>query len=475
MPSGSPTSPTSCQSTSAAARPIAATARSPSRSLTVVAVVHRLQGRVDRDVRGRRQAGRGQRPGEQPSHGRRVDLRRARCVSCTRTRTTRRATASIGSSIRRTARSTSTPTSSRSRLTACSRASTSRTSRPRYRLTVDAPADWAVVSATRSSRASRSGRTAAATGSRRPQPFSTYLLPLIGGPVALGRDGTRRRRRWASIARRSMARYLERRGRRAVRGHPPGASTSTPTCSTSRTRSRKYDQLFVPEFNAGAMENVGAVTFHDIFLFRDPPTETQRLTRAEVVLHELAHMWFGDLVTMRWWDDLWLNESFATYIVVPRARPRRPASRGAWQSFNGTLKPLAYREDQLVTTHPIAADRGRHRRGASSTSTASPTRRARRCSSSWWRPSARDAFREGMRAYFRRHAWGNATLADFLAALGEAARPRPSTTWARLWLGDERRSTPSRHAGRRDDGTHRQLHPAAERARRPPDAATARA
>jgi aminopeptidase N len=69
----------------------------------------------------------------------------------------------------------------------------------------------------------------------------------------------------------------------------------------------KYDQLFVPEFNAGAMENVAAVTFHDSFLFRDPPTETQRLERAEVVLHELAHMWFGDLVTLRWWNDLWLN------------------------------------------------------------------------------------------------------------------------------------------------------------------------
>ena len=82
----------------------------------------------------------------------------------------------------------------------------------------------------------------------------------------------------------------------------------------------KYDQLFVPEFNAGAMENVGAVTFHDSFLFRDPPTWSQRLERAEVVLHELAHMWFGDLVTMRWWDDLWLNETFATYAVVPLPR-----------------------------------------------------------------------------------------------------------------------------------------------------------
>ncbi len=124
----------------------------------------------------------------------------------------------------------------------------------------------------------------------------------------------------------------------------------------------KYDQLFVPEFNAGAMENVGAVTFHDSFLFRDPPTEPERLTRAEVVLHELAHMWFGDLVTMRWWDDLWLNESFATYLSF-LALDEATRFTAAWRRFNGVLKPLAYRDDQLVTTHPIASDVARHRRG----------------------------------------------------------------------------------------------------------------
>ena len=110
------------------------------------------------------------------------------------------------------------------------------------------------------------------------------------------------------------------------------------------------------------MENVGAVTFHDSFLFRDPPTEPERLTRAEVVLHELAHMWFGDLVTMRWWDDLWLNESFATYLSF-LALDEATRFSAAWQRFNGVLKPLAYRDDQLVTTHPIAAERRGHRGG----------------------------------------------------------------------------------------------------------------
>src|SRR5207249_6197325 len=117
----------------------------------------------------------------------------------------------------------------------------------------------------------------------------------------------------------------------------------------------KYDQLFVPEFNAGAMENAGAVTLSENQVFRSKVTHYAYQDRADTVLHEMAHMWFGDLVTMRWWDDLWLNESFATYASF-LAQAEATRFRGSWTTFANAWKTWAYRQDQLPTTHPIAAD-----------------------------------------------------------------------------------------------------------------------
>ena len=117
----------------------------------------------------------------------------------------------------------------------------------------------------------------------------------------------------------------------------------------------KYDQLFVPEFNAGAMENAGAVTFLEDYVFRSKVTRASYERRAETVLHEMAHMWFGDLVTMQWWDDLWLNESFATFASV-LCQAEATEYTQAWTTFANVEKSWAYRQDQLPSTHPVAAD-----------------------------------------------------------------------------------------------------------------------
>jgi aminopeptidase N len=193
----------------------------------------------------------------------------------------------------------------------------------------------------------------------------------------------------------------------------------------------KYDQLFVPEFNAGAMENVGAVTFHDSFIFRDPPTYGQRLLRGEVILHELAHMWFGDLVTMRWWDDLWLNETFATYLSY-RCLADATRFSDAWLVFNGQMRPAAYRQDQLVTTHPVAT-RVEHTDQAVGNFDAITYEKGAAVIKQLVATLGDEAFREGLHRYIDRHAWGNATLADFLGALGEASG-RSLEGWAEAWL-----------------------------------------
>ena len=194
----------------------------------------------------------------------------------------------------------------------------------------------------------------------------------------------------------------------------------------------KYDQVCVPEFNLGAMENPGLVTFREeLAVFRSRVTDASREHRAMVILHEMAHMWFGDLVTMRWWDDVWLNESFATWCGYGTTAEATRFTE-SWTDFALSQKAWAYRQDQLPSTHPISADMVdleavylsfdgiTYAKGASVLKQLVAY-------------VGLDAFVAGVRRYFDAHAWGNATLADLLAELS-AASGRDLEEWARLWL-----------------------------------------
>ncbi|MGB4863771.1 MAG: aminopeptidase N [Tepidiformaceae bacterium] len=296
-----------------------------------------------------------------------------------------------------------------------------------YALTVLAPAEWEVVAN------SRAASVEPADGGRQlhtfepTRPFSTYLFALVVGPYHVVRE-THNEIEMGLFCRKSLARYLDtpelfeitRQGLDFY-----GEFFDYPYAF------EKYDQVFVPEFNAGAMENVGCVTHNEYMVFRDPPTENQRRGRAEVILHEMAHMWFGDLVTMRWWNDLWLNESFATYMSYLCMDEATRFDTG-WQDFASSIKNWAYRQDQLVTTHPIAGqvadtdqtflnfDGITYAKGAS-------------VLKQLVKAIGMDGFRDGMRHYFRTHAYGNATLSQFLASL-ETGSGADLKQWARLWL-----------------------------------------
>jgi aminopeptidase N len=193
----------------------------------------------------------------------------------------------------------------------------------------------------------------------------------------------------------------------------------------------KYDQLFVPEYKAGAMENAGAVTFLEDYIFRSRVTDSAREDRAETILHEMAHMWFGDLVTMKWWDDLWLNESFATWASLVSMTESTRWTEG-WTTFAQVYKTWAYRQDQLSSTHPIAADIPdieavevnfdgiTYAKGASVLKQLVTY-------------VGRDNFVAALRDYFGKFAWGNATLGDLLASLEQESK-RDLTAWSKSWL-----------------------------------------
>ena len=194
----------------------------------------------------------------------------------------------------------------------------------------------------------------------------------------------------------------------------------------------KYDQLCVAEFNAGAMENVGCVTFReDLVIYRSKVTESLYNWRANVILHEMAHMWFGDLVTMKWWNDTWLNESFAEWAAYYTSSNATKYTN-SWTEFTGARKNWAYRQDQLSSTHPIAVDMKNMEEvrtnfdGITYAKGASVLQQL-------VAHVGKENFFAGLKKYFAKHAWGNTVLSDLLVEL-EATSGRDLTAWTKTWL-----------------------------------------
>ena len=306
----------------------------------------------------------------------------------------------------------------------------------RFELAVVAPGDWVVVGNTAPDEAPDAIDQAPSNSIARwhfpaSKPLSTYVTAIVAGPYHVVRDTHEAASAQIPLGvycRRSLAEYLD--------SDEIFTVTKQGFAFFEQIFERpypfeKYDQLFVPEFNAGAMENAGAVTFLEDYIFRSRVTDTAFESRAGTILHEMAHMWFGDLVTMRWWDDLWLNESFATYMAN-LAQSEATRWSEAWTTFANEEKTWACRQDQLPTTHPIAADIvdveavETNFDGITYAKGASVLKQL----VAW---VGRDAFFTGLHKYFDAHAWGNSTLQDLLRAL-EDASSRDLSAWSKEWL-----------------------------------------
>ncbi|MGD0924003.1 MAG: aminopeptidase N [Streptosporangiaceae bacterium] len=297
-----------------------------------------------------------------------------------------------------------------------------------FEFSVIAPEDWLVLSNMGADVAGAPADGGAKRWHFPPSPvMSTYITAIVAGPyhqVTSEHDGIP----LGIYCRRSLAGYLD--PEEIFEVTRQGFDFFHDAFGV-RYAFGKYDQVFVPEFKAGAMENAGCVTFLEDYVFRSRVTDFARELRGDTILHEMAHMWFGDLVTMRWWDDLWLNESFATWAsALAQAEATRWST--AWTTFCQLHKAWAYQQDQLPSTHPIAADIPdiaavevnfdgiTYAKGASVLKQLVAY-------------VGRDQFLAGVRRYFAEHEWGNATLGDLLGALQESSG-RELSGWSKQWL-----------------------------------------
>ncbi|MGW2762658.1 aminopeptidase N [Streptomyces sp. NPDC001275] len=316
-----------------------------------------------------------------------------------------------------------------------------------FRFEVRAPEDWTVwsngvgerIEKVREALPQKGGGGRRAGGMWRfaeTKPISTYITCVVAGPYhqvtdsyeRVFEDGTRLEIPLGALCRKGLAKHFDaedvflvtKQGLDFFHDHfdypyPFG----------------KYDQAFVPEYNLGAMENPGMVTFREEYIFRGKVTQASYEARANVILHEMAHMWFGDLVTMEWWDDLWLKESFADFMgsfsLVGATR-----FTDGWITFANRRKAWAYRADQLPSTHPVTADI-RDLQDAKLNFDGITYAKGASVLKQLVAYVGQDAFLEGARRYFKRHAYGNTRLGDLLAVLEETSG-RDMGAWARSWL-----------------------------------------
>ena len=299
-----------------------------------------------------------------------------------------------------------------------------------YTLSVTAPTDWVVVA-----NGVCEGSEPEREGSRRRRfattpPLATYVVTICAGPyVSVASEHRGIPLRW--FARASLAEPLRVQAPELLRVTAQGLDYYEDLFGIAYPFG-DYDQIFVPEFNPGAMENPGCVTYTETMLFRGAATSAQRRARANTILHEMAHMWFGDLVTMRWWDDLWLNESFAEYMSH-RALEAASDFTGGWVDFGISRKAWGYAAERRPSTHPVAANPAPDAASALLNFDGISYAKGASVIRQLIAYVGDEAFVAGIREHLSRHAHGNADLADFLASI-EAAAGRELESWAAAWL-----------------------------------------
>ena len=301
-----------------------------------------------------------------------------------------------------------------------------------YKVSVKAPERYTVILNEAVTRTDNGDGTATWT-TEIDYPLSTYLIAICAGEFERISDtydaGDGRTIELGLYARASLIPHMD--SERLFRQTKDGFDFYHANFGRTYPFGDKYDQVFCPEYNMGAMEHVGCVTYRDEYVFTSEPTPYRLERRNDTILHEMAHMWFGDLVTMQWWDDLWLNESFATWSAAT-AQTAIGEYADAWTTFASVEKAWAYQQDQLPSTHPIAADAPdietaeQNFDGITYAKGASVLKQLQAY-------VGYEEFFAGVRRHFDNHAYSNATFDDLLGALEEASG-RDLSGWAEKWL-----------------------------------------